>query len=195
MLCPKIISGPQFAISYFESFSYEKSLMNSSVNQSLMNWSLLPIVSNKCVYKIFIGLDSGENKNYQHTLKKRELLWCYFYSIKVKLILLLNIDIYYEQILLIAQLCPILCDPMHCSSPGYSVPGILQARILQWVAVPFPRGSSRPRDQMRVSCTAGRFFTTWATRETPRFYWTMCFKNLDIVACLILRTALLVGDS
>ena len=77
---------------------------------------------------------------------------------------------------------------MDCSLPGYSVPGILQARILQWVAVPFPRGSSRPRDQMWVSCTAGRFFTTWATRETPHFYWTMCFKNWDIVACLILRT-------
>ena len=43
--------------------------------------------------------------------------------------------------------------------------GILQARILEWVAMPFSRGSSQPRDQTQVSCTAGRFFTIWATRE------------------------------
>ena len=42
---------------------------------------------------------------------------------------------------------------------------ILQARILEWVALPFSRGSSQPRDQTQVSCIAGRFFTVWATRE------------------------------
>ena len=60
------------------------------------------------------------------------------------------------------QLCPTLCDPMDCSPPGFSVHGILQARILEWVAVPSFRGSSRPRDQTHVSCrccTAGRFST------------------------------------
>ena len=56
---------------------------------------------------------------------------------------------------------------MDCSSLGFSVCGILQARILQWVAISFCRGSSRPRDQTRVSCTAGRIFTVWATREDP----------------------------
>ena len=50
--------------------------------------------------------------------------------------------------------------PMDCSSPGSSVHGILQARILEWVVIPFSRGSSRPRDQDQVSCTAGRFSTT-----------------------------------
>ena len=54
---------------------------------------------------------------------------------------------------------------MDCSLPGSSVHGILQARILEWVAVPFSRGSSQTRDQTQVSCTAGRFFTIWATRE------------------------------
>ena len=49
-----------------------------------------------------------------------------------------------------------------------SVHGILQARILEWAAIPFSRGSSWPRDQTRVSCTAGRFFTIWATREAPK---------------------------
>ena len=47
--------------------------------------------------------------------------------------------------------CPTLCDPMDCSLPGSSVHGILQAQILEWVAVPSSRGSSRPRDQTHVS--------------------------------------------
>ena len=60
---------------------------------------------------------------------------------------------------LFAQSCPILCDPMDCSPPGSSVHGILQARILKRVATLFSRGSSQPRDQTQVSCTAGGFFT------------------------------------
>ena len=46
---------------------------------------------------------------------------------------------------LVTQLCPILCDPMDCNPPGSSVHGILQARILKWVAISFSRGSSGPR--------------------------------------------------
>ena len=49
--------------------------------------------------------------------------------------------------------------PKDCSPPGSSVNGILQARILEWVAVPFCRGSSLARDQTWISCIAGRFFT------------------------------------
>ena len=64
-----------------------------------------------------------------------------------------------------AQLCPTLCNPMDCSLPGSSVHGILQARILEWVAISFSRGSSKPRDQTQVSCIAGRCFILWATRE------------------------------
>ena len=60
------------------------------------------------------------------------------------------------------------CDPMDCSLPGSSVRGILQARILGWVAISFSRGSSQSRDWIRVSCIAGRFFTNWATWEAPR---------------------------
>ena len=56
---------------------------------------------------------------------------------------------------------------MDCSLPGFSARGILQAGILEWVAMPFSRGSSQPRDQTQVSCTADRFFTSWATREAP----------------------------
>ena len=57
------------------------------------------------------------------------------------------------------------CNPMDRSPPGSSLHGILQARILKWVAISFSRGSSQSRDQTRVSCTAGRFFTKWAMRE------------------------------
>ena len=72
----------------------------------------------------------------------------------------------FEQTLsvLFAQSCPTLCDPVDCSPPGSSVHGTLQARILEWIAIPFSRGSSWPRDQTWVSCIADGFFTIWATR-------------------------------
>ena len=58
-----------------------------------------------------------------------------------------------------AQSCPTLCNPMACSPPGPSVHRISQARILEWVAISYSRGSSRPRDGIRVSCIAGGLFT------------------------------------
>ena len=57
------------------------------------------------------------------------------------------------------------CNPMDCSPPGSSVREILQARLLEWVAIFFSRGSSRPRDWIWVFCIAGRFFTIWVTSE------------------------------
>ena len=60
---------------------------------------------------------------------------------------------------LVTQSCPTLCDPMNCSPPGSFVHGILQARILEWTAISFSKGSSQPRDRTRVFCTADRFFT------------------------------------
>ena len=57
--------------------------------------------------------------------------------------------------------------PWTVSLPGSSVHGILQARLLEWVAISFSRGSSRPRDRTQVSCVAGRHFNLWATREAP----------------------------
>ena len=55
----------------------------------------------------------------------------------------------------VTQLCPTLCDPM-----DYTVHGIFQARLLQWVVFPFSKGSSQPRDRTQVSYLAGRFFTS-----------------------------------
>ena len=57
------------------------------------------------------------------------------------------------------QSCPTLCDPIDGSPPGSPVPGILQARILEWVAIPFSRGSSQPRNQTQVSSIPGGFFS------------------------------------
>ena len=68
---------------------------------------------------------------------------------------------------LVAQLGLTLFDPVDCSPPGFSVCGILQARILEWVAIPSSRGSSPTRDWTWVSCIAGGFFTVWSTREAP----------------------------
>ena len=60
---------------------------------------------------------------------------------------------------LVAQSCPTLCNPMNYSPPGSSVHGILQARILDWVPIPFSRESSRPSDRTWVSHITGGFFT------------------------------------
>ena len=67
--------------------------------------------------------------------------------------------------MLFTQLCPTLCDPMDWSPPGSSVQGILQARILEWVAISFSRGSSQPRDWTWVSCIAGRFWATISSKD------------------------------
>ena len=66
---------------------------------------------------------------------------------------------------LATQSCPTLHDPMDYSLPGSSVHGILQARILEWVAIPFSKGLSQPRDQTLISCIVGRFLTIWATKK------------------------------
>ena len=72
------------------------------------------------------------------------------------------------------QLCLTLCDPVDCSLPGSSVHGILQAGILEWVAMPSSRGSSPPRDRTLVSsisCIAGRFLTAEPPgKPGPRVY-------------------------
>ena len=78
----------------------------------------------------------------------------------------------------ITQSCPALCDPM-----DYTVHGLLQARILEWVAFPFSRGSSQPRDQTQVSHIVGKFFTSWATRETSVFMGN--YMHLCMHACML----------
>ena len=83
------------------------------------------------------------------------LNWTFFPSFKVKV--------------KVTELYLTLCNPM-----VYTVHGILQARIMEWVAFPFSRRSSQPKGQTQVSCIPGRFFTSWATREVP------CFKSWHV---------------
>ena len=65
----------------------------------------------------------------------------------------------YVVLCLVAQPCPALCNPMDCTCQALLSMDILQAGILEWVAMPYSRGSSHPRDQTQVSWIAGRFFT------------------------------------
>ena len=81
----------------------------------------------------------------------------------------------------VAQSCPTLCNLVDCSLPGSSLHGILQARVLEWVAISFSKGSSRPRDWTRVSRIASRSFNLWATRETTPILQTKA--KLDCLMC------------
>ena len=76
----------------------------------------------------------------------------------------------------VTQSCPTLWDCM-----AYTGHGILQARIPDWVAVLFSRGSSQPRDQTQVSCLVGGFFTSWATSEAHITWWKLHHFHLTLV--------------
>ena len=77
---------------------------------------------------------------------------------------------------LVSKSCPTLCNPTDCSPPGSSVHRILQARILEWVAISFSRGSSRPRDWTCISCIAGGFFTS---EESPDY---KCYPLMTFIS-------------
>ena len=77
--------------------------------------------------------------------------------------------------------CPALCDPMDCIPPGSSVHGILQARILVWVAIPFPRGSSQLKDLRQVSFTGRQIIYHCATRKPHVDY--ICIYCIYIYIC------------
>ena len=85
------------------------------------------------------------------------------------------------NVCLIAQLCPTLCNPKDCSPPGSSVHGNLQARILEWVAISFPRKSSQPTDQTCISCITGIFLTTELQRKphSGNIYTTSKHSNSE----------------
>ena len=89
-----------------------------------------------------------------------------------------------DDLVKVVQSCPTLCDPM-----DYTVRGILQARILEWVAFPFSRGSSQPRDRTQVTRIAGGFFTNSATRKalTGKEIQKrdMCIRMADFLCCTV----------
>ena len=82
---------------------------------------------------------------------------------------------------------------MDSSPPGSSVHGISQARILEWVAISFSRGSSWPRDRTQVSCIADGFFTIWASREAQPL--RILLNNLNVLAKLICKSFYPAGES
>ena len=77
----------------------------------------------------------------------------------------------------VAQSCPTLCHPMDCSLPGSSVHGILQAVVLEWIAISFSRGSSQSRARTQSSRIVDRRFTVWATREAS----FLCIYNTYVI--------------
>ena len=90
----------------------------------------------------------------------------------------------------VTLLCLTFCDPMN-----YTVHGILQARILEWVAFPFSRGSSQPRDWTQVSRIAGGFFTSWTTKKAPlRVYYHLNKSSLCFLALPVISKFFLQGD-
>ena len=98
-------------------------------------------------------------------LQARILEWCvYIYIYMIYKVYNIH-KVYIYKKLKVAQSCPTLCNPM-----DYTVHGILQARLLEWVAFPFSTGSSQPRDRTQVSHIAGGFFTSWAIREAVYMY-------------------------
>ena len=81
----------------------------------------------------------------------------------------------------VAQSCPTLCNPMDCSIAGSSFHGILQARVLEWVAISFSRGSSWPRDLTHISCISRQILYHWATMEAP----IVCIKKWKIMRTIL----------
>ena len=111
------------------------------------------------------------------------------------------INLFHKAILisnyvLVAKSCLTLCNCMGCRPPGSSVHGISQARILEWVAMSFSRGSSLPRGQTQVSCTAGRIFTGWARREGIYIKINKCnFNNNFYLHNMLLSNSMILLSS
>ena len=88
--------------------------------------------------------------------------------------------LWYSEWSKVAQSCLTLCSPMDCSLSGSAIHGIFQARVLEWIAISFSRGSSRPVNWTQVSRIAGRRFTVWATREALAYLFPYWFAYLII---------------
>ena len=137
----------------------------------------------------FLLMDVCSASNFFHMQKRAALkvfclpprilhLWQYLYSIYAEEELICGTLCSSSNIpepamkvkVLVTQSCLTLCDPMDCSPSGSSVHGILQARILEGIAISFSRVSSWPRDRTWISRIAGRFFAIWAIRGSPKVY-------------------------
>ena len=142
--------------SLFHILPFFSHLLTQPVHQGLqekqkeMETQLVPLVP-------VVSLEM--NKEEAATVSSGDFSFFFFCSFYLSFIIMNNSEDLYTYMCSVAQLCLTLCGPMDCSLPGSSAHGIFQARILEWVAVSFSRGSSQTRDQTQVSCIAGRFFT------------------------------------
>ena len=129
-------------------------------------WSSSREISYQTADSVWLGLRLCSHSQYCLGRKTDQLYLC-----KVKM--------------LVAQSCPTPCDLVDCSPPGSSVHGILQAGILEWVAIPFSRISSRPRDWTQVSWITSRFFTVWARTGTELVESvTVLFGEEKLISCI-----------
>ena len=116
-------------------------------------------------------------------------LWKIMYIIIC--IIIIYMFIHMSHVCLVNRSHPTTCDPMDCNPPGSSVHGILQARTLEWVAMPSSRGSSQPKNWTQISHIAGGFFTIWATREAL----VSMYIILSLYVCLYISCEVEVAQS
>ena len=132
------ISGPKY-------WSFSFSISPSSEYSGLISFrmDLLDLLAVQGTLKSLL----------QHHNSKASILWCLTFF-KIPILTSIRVCV----CVLVAQSYMTLCDTMDCSPTGFSVHGIIQARILEWIAISFPRGTSQSRDRTLVSCITGRFF-------------------------------------
>ena len=125
----------------------------------------------------------GKQVRAEAKVQGSDLKDAYYNKLRTLVFFILTISV------LAAQSYPTLCNPIDYSPPGSSVDGILQVRVLEWVAIPFIRGSSWPRDRTWVSCIAGKFFTIWTVREVPILTIWVDNRRFRVIAWLDLHHA------
>ena len=98
-------------------------------------------------------------------------------------------------LLLLFSHTQLFCDPVDCSPSGSSVYGISQARILEWVAISFSRGSSQFRDWTCISCIGRQILYHWTTREYFFHYWREAFDFGNMMNFIFLKSSIVLPDS
>ena len=97
----------------------------------------------------------------------------------------------YKKLKLVTQLCLTLCNTMDCSPPDFSVHGIIQARILEWITISSSRGSSWPRDWTHVSCIGSQILYHYATWEAH----TQCWVHIISSSCVLIFPSCVFSNS
>ena len=184
---------PPWVLAYFEIISSWQFVVSSSLCSTCVQYLVCITCIIPCVQVIYNM--HNINSLLDCTFSVHASIWCvyFFYLCKwgrqnIPLCLIyLPLTDYCAQLL---QSCPTPCDPMDCSQPGSSIHGIFLARVLEWVAMPFPRGSSQSGDLPNPGIEPTSpllqvyFFTFWAMGEAQMiinernfyFFWDKCFK-------------------